>query len=1574
MEIEVVGAILQLDEDSAVVIGAVIAALVAVRIHPDGMVDRAVCVELIGHLNTGQIEGPGTRNAKALGIEVIPDVVVLLPPVHDVAGQEVHGLAGLLVLHKAGKLNGLGIDRLAADRAGQQMLLSVVHIAVLLADFLLQGESVIHSGVASLIHIVSHKVQLSGSSVTGDVDGAVVLRGGLDRLTVTVGDGEGEAVVRAGILLLTGRTGNVVGNAIELLSTGVAVVMAGENGIDAGRLSHRGQVLMVVSTVGLLAVGVIDRYVHDQDLPRAIGLRSVLLQPLQRGLHDAGIQRVANHGHIDVADLVGIVAGSRSGGVGIDRAGGNGIAVGTAEGLVVTDDVDHIGLGKHTGGEYAQSQLPLVILIGVVDTIAQLYAEVIGIAVLQQQIRVGSCHSRVLTLHIADDEELGVGIAGSRGKAADLRPGLTVAHLIVIGGGRFQAGSRHTVDIVGNTGHSVTNRLALALEGRRTGQIRVGGDLHLGRCLGIIRVGHPGEVLRRSGIACHVGDDLIGGLFADGSGGGDGDREGNRTVVILGIDRSGGVGLLKEVGNQLTGLVCYADERLTRIYANSSRRLVLGVLDVNHTGLAGNHNLALHGILGLDGQVNHGGGGRPRGGGPLALAEIVHMQRDVGGVRHKAELRACRQIRGDLHLDGVEGLGGSGLYALLGSRTNGQLSVVIGIRTIEVGAEDHIRDREVLVQGELGLRAGHIAQIGIRAIELQLKGVTQIQLLGIIHAEGGIILNIILGVGKGEVAGLRRHIAVNILYIGRKAVLTFGKEFIQEAVLLSIHIKAAACQHAVEVEQSGADAGMIGIRILIVVVVEPERRLNRLDLRTIDQVLPGGIAGALAPLDTGDHRRRNVLTVGAVNELQVIHQDPALALFLGHVLAFLGQVAHAGDNAVDGGAVLTIGIHDADRLTGHDANGSAGVSAQVRLHIVPAGPVDTAHIRAVAVVPGSIRALGIVNERIAIRTGTGSRLHTDSAAEPEVDCPLRGIDPHADAGGRAGQFNVVREAKAGTLNTVGLGEIVVQLHRAVAKADDIRPLGHFSGDILGALIAAAPERGIRAVALVIGIVGGDQVHRIRASLFPVADAPGVVDAGDHTAEALAVVQRIDLIAIAAVHNDAGLHTNVDGRLRRQAGRSISSGNLGGNRCQIVVRHHKVQALEVTGGIILNGPADISRLHFDIIAVILCNQAQIRHLFILQVQAGGVERQGIRMMNGECGGAHNRIVAQQVDHDSTLCPVGNKVDLGLIAINGGLLQGTHGFIFQLPGHISGNLADGNAGIVNTGGHDLDIRTGGEVIVVGAHSGVIELAAGGCSRANQKSAQRGTLRAVGGGVLHGQLARALTLRQEGGGTAAIAVCGLHAAQLDHDLGQLIHRHTDSRGNVTAVAYEEHQRAVFLDTDSRTRCSLTLRVILGALVLAIFHQPVGEAANRLPLTAIQRHRAVADISRTVLKDNQVVVILNFIVQHLAVDNQHAHGLLTAPAQAGVDTADNIVALALCESRLLRQDLRAIDALRDRGAQVFVGGQHGDILILRINLHHIALVLVLSGDIVVHDVLLRDTRGNGVLLLRDHTAVVVT
>ena len=793
-----------------------------------------------------------------------------------------------------------------ACRAGQSICCAVVHIGVFV---------VIAIVYALLVGIQYSLVAICINVICGNNDLVLVCR----HVHIHALEIEGSnfkievGVVHDGIRLAAGGTADVVHGAVLAHLTvghgsgaGIAVIVAGEIEVDTGRVTSRGNVLLVDLTAAG-GVGVIGRDMGHQDLPGAGGLGRVLHQPLGKRLQIILVGGMVQNRDIHVATLHG-VPGTGHAEHGLGRR-----SIVAVIRLVVADHMQDVRVADAIHSKQAQRVVPLFIIANIIDGIAQLDAEVI----LPSQLRGNTAHAFQcsLLLNISQQEELGLLCGGSRLEAVDLGPDSAVTHTEVVGRVSLQASQRNGIHAVDLIAGGIGDQLGSAGHLSRTAHVGAGGKLHHGAFGAGSGIAHPGDGLAVLCL-CQIEADVIGrtGLVTHCVIAVQGDLEG-AVALRVGCPQVHFALLGRQRGNvDLTLIIGGALQHIVGIYLDTRGGLAVLNDGNERGGLAARHSgVSLNAVHGLDGVIHQLGG--------EAGSNLVHLA-DVETIGLLAAVRASS----DTHIDAValDHRGGdiqmhSGQpVSLEGGMVDGvdlhlhhALGSVIAVCAGHALREGH-RDGIVAGNGDIGRQRGDAGEL--------FTGQRQLPLAAHSGRAGDVQLDRgqLRVVGHHiEIARLAGHVAVAVLQIEGDGVHTRA-EIHQSGGAAQNILGEGAAIGTVKIEVRSLYTGGKGVGALVIVIGDEEPQITGVDRHAVLQLGLGTVV--IYQLDGVHHRGGNVLIVAAVDHAHVIQQDPALQIGLSQRRAVHGRPA----NTVAGGFVCSRD-HSAEQHTTIDADHSAGI-------------------------------------------------------------------------------------------------------------------------------------------------------------------------------------------------------------------------------------------------------------------------------------------------------------------------------------------------------------------------------------------------------------------------------------------------------------------------------------------------------------------------------------------------------------------------------------------------------------------------------------------------------------------------
>ena len=533
------------------------------RVDGLGVMDEAILPGVMDHVLAHR------ENARHEGARVEVDLSAL--PV-----QGVTGVAGI----------GRGADVVAA--AADQAAAAVPLVAVAVLAALLLGEAVQQLRVPAAV-VISPDAQGVAGGGERQID-RVIIALQLDKVEIRI--------IRDPVGLLAQGTADEVGDAllvvhravIERLGPGVGMVVAGQDHIDPGLLRRRIDLLLGNRAHAGSRVGVVDRLVHDQDLPGGVGRLGVADQ-LGQGLGGEAV--IGQGGHENVAvDRAVVVA------VALVIEGGVGVAAAV---LLVVAHGEEAAAGQPV--QHGEGLVPVAVVSAVVHQVAGLDGQVIVRQV--QPVQDASQRRVVALLQVAEDQRLHVGVDIARGEAADLRPARPVAHLIVVGGAGLQVlrlgaadiGRRAVREGQQAAGAVIDRALRQGVLALRQAQLGA-----LGRLGGVCQPAHVQAVGTVGGIAPDMGGRSV--RLALGQVDGSRQGGGNAALAVSGRHRQGRL-LPVDRDEHLALRVRGPQQRLALVEPHAQGRLAGGRMgDEEVAGLreTHHHSAGAHGIGRGDGQ------------------------------------------------------------------------------------------------------------------------------------------------------------------------------------------------------------------------------------------------------------------------------------------------------------------------------------------------------------------------------------------------------------------------------------------------------------------------------------------------------------------------------------------------------------------------------------------------------------------------------------------------------------------------------------------------------------------------------------------------------------------------------------------------------------------------------------------------------------------------------------------------------------------------------------------------------------------------------------------------------------
>ena len=752
---------------------------------------------------------------------------------------------------------------------------------------------------------------------------------------------------------------------------------------------------------------------------------------------------------------------------------------------------------------------------------------------------------------------------------------------------------------------------------------------------------------------------------------------------------------------------------------------------------------------------------------------------------------------------------------------------------------------------------------------------------------------------------------------------------IVSAVVVRVGIVVIVVDHidAVNVHTGRGGVDTAGILVVNIHVVNAEAHGIAGDHRAVRQVQ---LLAAKIGQDSVGIRSIGIVHIRAIDKLEVVKVNGA-----GSALAHLDAVNE----------------HQAEGHTGK--NGIRRLAIQLRLAVFPALPPNAGIlVRPIGRV--ITKVLGLEGEFILLSAAGGILI---VAAKPQagggsLTAPfdarsLRSVHPHADGAGRAGDLELLRRTDQRTLgDCAAVSEVVVQLQGMGAH-----PHGFIvvNADDLSGLDAA------------IAVVGRGQQADLVAVLVLLVD--GIILLGrDHHRLAGGLIHGGDVFKVP--HDRGQLadhhgHGGGDGRVRH-----IGGGN-GAVDAEAVVGGVRSVRIKDAHALIRLAPAEIRGgiAHADI--AVLRRQAQLAGLGEAEAHLVGREGYAVRVDQLNAGGSHDLVFVNQLHGQGAGGrPAAGEKTGG--CVNAAQLRRAFA---QPPGDV---FRHGNrrTGAVGTHSAELNGGAGRIKVAAGGKNGVVKYAGGLCLGNHHQGAKGRSFHTVRGGVLDLQLAGTRSLGDEGGGAAAVAVHGRHTAEINHGLCQLIAGHAHGIRRLAAIHNEQNDISVRLDADSGSRCAGTGGVVGGAVeVHAVLHKDL-EGRSGLPLVAAKRFPAAADLSLSVLGQNEISLGRSLVING-AIDDKHTDRLIAFPGKVRVDGAHNVDAKhPLGGFCLLGGDL-GLPHLR---IHVAIAGKKVHIGVAQVNLHHMAHILVVARSIVEIQGLFLNAGSDRMVSAQSHRVVCVT
>ena len=294
----------------------------------------------------------------------------------------------------------------------------------------------------------------------------------------------------------------------------------------------------------------------------------------------------------------------------------------------------------------------------------------------------------------------------------------------------------------------------------------------------------------------------------------------------------------------------------------------------------------------------------------------------------------------------------------------------------------------------------------------------------------------------------------------------------------------------------------------------------------------------------------------------------------------------------------------------------------------------------------------------------------------------------------------------------------------------------------------------------------------------------------------------------------------------------------------------------------------------------------------------------------------------------------------------VLDGAEGVVRQAPlaagghGHLITDSVDGHSlqGVNSIGHH---------IVVLRQHFHAAELGGNIALCRQDDGVDGGTLSAVRGHGTHDGSVVARALGNEGGGTAAIAVDRVDAAQSQHQFAHLVVGQAGGNRAVTAVAVDDHQRAVSLDAQHGAGGVRGGALHFRGSQLTILDQPAEVGRNDGTLVALQGLAHGEQLAGAVPVHREVglgTLMIRRSAQHLTLVHHETIGHIAVVGQSGVHGADNLVAQGVLVvldglgqllrlGQLILQGISSSICFRTHG--IVVGFQHINAVVARQHIH---------------------------------------
>ena len=569
---------------------------------------------------------------------------------------------------------------------------------------------------------------------------------------------------------------------------------------------------------------------------------------------------------------------------------------------------------------------------------------------------------------------------------------------------------------------------------------------------------------------------------------------------------------------------------------------------------------------------------------------------------------------------------------------------------------------------------------------------------------------------------------------------------------------------------------------------------------------------------------------------------------------------------------------------------------------------------------------------------------------------------------------------------------VTELHRGVAGiARDVEPEAH-GGRSRAVNGGEGHLQGMRSCTADLGIVTVDRKNMVSvlaltaASSHDVELAHGIAaDGVDRPACQLPSFGVSRELVLKGV-GELGAFAETNGR--GSGDTAHLGGQGGGQRREILLPRGEVKAVDGANARSGQGKGHVRGLKGDGMALKGSVQAEIHTAAKGNRHVGGGEGESVGGDDMEGLFTNHLAVHGHLHRYGSLLAVGEEQAL--------LGDAAEGAVGQPPDGICGDIGGGTA-VIHAGGVELDRAAGGVVIGIGGNTGFLKLTRGGSGGDDEDTVGGGALNAVGGGAMERQLLTG-ALGQEGGGSAAVTVHGLHTTEGDHELRHLVAVEAPGEGLLTALVHDGDDGSVRLDAQHGAG-SGRLGVIDDMLIFPVLDQEMEAGGDQLLFPARNGvvglpHLGLGDMGRTgytvllVKIDHQAGIgteeAVLAVSEILAVHDERAQrladqlGMLRVvidiiPMQGCIHGGDHVaVAVLLGVLGLLGHDLGAVIPRLDAFRHALVAGQNLGVRVIGIHLHHVAHLPLRAVLFSQNDLRLGDTGSQLPVSLGDHFEIV--